>query len=159
MSSPTTQTIVQLAAQHSLNKQNCNEFFIDSDKCINTTIDEFTDIPCELEEAVGRAIPSAKYNGSDKLRNHKGHITDFGSDKSIVSLNSDNQSSRNLAEEDSEAFAEPLCAFRRHMPEYVNHSGLVQEDDESSDIYNLSESSVSESIESFLSSARSFSNM
>ena len=155
MSSPTNNSIALLADNNMVKKQNSNDFFIDSDKCIYTTIDDCAEVPCEMQEAACKAIPMAQYNRADKLLSQKGHVEDFGSDKSIVSLNSDNQSSRNLESEDADQFAQPLCAFRRYAQKPINQLNDIQYDDDSSDIFALSESSVSESMHSLLSMSES----
>jgi len=67
-------------------------------------------------------------------------------------LNADSQSLKSINELDEDEFARPLCAYRDYKPESINQPDSFQKLEESSDIYNLSESSLLESFDSFISS-------
>ena len=156
MTSTTNKTIVQLAELHNVGKAKDLEFYVNSDKFLETTIDEYSEIPCEHEESVGRALPSTKYNHSDKLLCQKGQVKEYLSDKTIVSLNSDGQSTVSIGQDGIEDFSKPLCAHRKYQPsDWNQYDSDNDASEESDDIFDLSESCASELFDNLISSRRS----
>lgn len=132
------------------------EFFNDSDKHLFSTIEDDFDVPSEMEEHSNSILPCSKYNGSELLISQKGHIKPFDSDKTILSLNVDSQKSINFDEHGHEDYSVPLCAHRGEIPDSINRpDDINQSVSDEDELYELSESSVFESIQSILSSRRS----
>lgn len=152
----TSQTMSKLIGMHEIGKEKASEFFIDSDKWLFTTIDEYSEVPSEDDETNYRLMPISSYNGSDKLLNQKGKYTMISSNKNILLLNSNGKFGCLQGRDDNEEFAQPLCAYRAYnLNQNVNHSEESGVQDESESLYDLSESSVSGCLRSYISSARS----